>query len=265
MFNKIIIMIVVLYFIVTTVFADTIYLNSGKVIKGRIIEKTDKHIKIDFYGIESTYFLEDVKDIKEDEAEVYPVTQQQNNQSEADKSNSKVNSDFLKEKDAYYIPQNYNIKIKIPNGWKMLSSNINQEQFGIFKLTIKNMGLEPLVIFLNTKEGNNYIPMIALGVRPTRRDIAISERLNYIEEQLNQDASGGELIVVEKPRILNDGLIIKYSEKYEWAGDDVIRSEYIYQKEDNLFYILTFVWPKKAKNDYSALFDEIGGSMSSVK
>ena len=46
-------------------FAETIYLKSGKKVEGKITEKTDKYIKIDFDGISSTYWLDEIERIDE--------------------------------------------------------------------------------------------------------------------------------------------------------------------------------------------------------
>lgn len=51
------------------IFAETIILKSGKIIEGKIIERTDKYVKIDFYGVALTYFLDEIQNIGEQEAE----------------------------------------------------------------------------------------------------------------------------------------------------------------------------------------------------
>ncbi|MDD5432426.1 MAG: trypsin-like peptidase domain-containing protein [Candidatus Omnitrophica bacterium] len=45
------------------VFAETIVLKSGKTVEGKIVERTDKYIKVDFYGVQVPYFLNDIKSI----------------------------------------------------------------------------------------------------------------------------------------------------------------------------------------------------------
>lgn len=45
------------------IFAETIVLKSGKTIDGKIIERTDKYVKIDFYGVALTYFLDEIQSI----------------------------------------------------------------------------------------------------------------------------------------------------------------------------------------------------------
>ena len=45
------------------VFAESIVLKSGKTVEGRLIEKTNKYIKIDFQGVLLTYFLDEIESI----------------------------------------------------------------------------------------------------------------------------------------------------------------------------------------------------------
>lgn len=45
--------------------AETIVLKSGKTVEGKILEKTDKYIKIDFEGVSLTYSIDEVERIYE--------------------------------------------------------------------------------------------------------------------------------------------------------------------------------------------------------
>lgn len=45
-------------------YAETIALKSGKVVEGKITAKTDKYVKMDFHGVELTFYLEEIKEIK---------------------------------------------------------------------------------------------------------------------------------------------------------------------------------------------------------
>ena len=46
-------------------FAETIELKSGKVIRGKIIERTGRYVKVDVSGAVLTYFLEEIAKIEE--------------------------------------------------------------------------------------------------------------------------------------------------------------------------------------------------------
>jgi len=50
-------------------FADTVVLKSGQIIEGKIIENTGKYVKIDFEGVELTYFQEEITSIKQGKAD----------------------------------------------------------------------------------------------------------------------------------------------------------------------------------------------------
>lgn len=46
-------------------FAETILLKSGKTVEGKLIEKTDKYIKIDFAGVPLTYFFDEITSVND--------------------------------------------------------------------------------------------------------------------------------------------------------------------------------------------------------
>ena len=52
-----------------TLFADTVVLKSGQVVEGKIIENTNKYVKIDFDGVGVTYFQEEVASINQDKTD----------------------------------------------------------------------------------------------------------------------------------------------------------------------------------------------------
>jgi len=52
------------------VFAETITLKSGKTVEGKLIEKTDKYVKIDFLGVPITYFTDEIEKVVSDNSPV---------------------------------------------------------------------------------------------------------------------------------------------------------------------------------------------------
>ncbi|MBM3251389.1 MAG: hypothetical protein FJZ11_01230, partial [Candidatus Omnitrophica bacterium] len=50
-------------FLQNNTFAETIVLKSGKTIEGKIIERTDEDITIDFYGVPVPYFLDQIESV----------------------------------------------------------------------------------------------------------------------------------------------------------------------------------------------------------
>ncbi|MFA6282473.1 MAG: hypothetical protein WCY05_08260, partial [Candidatus Omnitrophota bacterium] len=54
------------------VFSESITLKSGKVIEGKIIEDTEKYIKLDYMGVALTYWKDDIERI-EKPSETAPI------------------------------------------------------------------------------------------------------------------------------------------------------------------------------------------------
>ena len=54
-------------------FAQTIYLKTGGSIQGKIVEKTDEYVKVDFLGVLLTYHSDEIKEIKDTEEDETPV------------------------------------------------------------------------------------------------------------------------------------------------------------------------------------------------
>lgn len=48
---------------VCTAYGDTLYLKNGKTVEGKILEKTDKYIKIDSVGVVLTYWMDEIEKI----------------------------------------------------------------------------------------------------------------------------------------------------------------------------------------------------------
>jgi len=53
-------------FLASTAFADTVYLNNGKSVSGKIIERTDDYIKLDFEGTSLTYWTDEIETIQQE-------------------------------------------------------------------------------------------------------------------------------------------------------------------------------------------------------
>lgn len=49
-----------------SIFAETVVLKSGKTVEGKLIEKTDKYVKIDFQGVPVTYFVDEIEKVVSD-------------------------------------------------------------------------------------------------------------------------------------------------------------------------------------------------------
>ena len=72
-------------FVVYPVYAETIVFKSGAAIEGKLLEKTDKYIKIDFQGVPLTYFFDEIESIDEIK-QVSSVETKKSSQENADAS-----------------------------------------------------------------------------------------------------------------------------------------------------------------------------------
>lgn len=92
--KKIVFFCICLILFVSSAFADTITLKSGKQVEGKILEKTAESVKIDFQGVELTYFLDEIDSINEEKimpaveaGETKPVLQEEISVKEATELN----------------------------------------------------------------------------------------------------------------------------------------------------------------------------------
>ncbi|MFH1458439.1 MAG: hypothetical protein ABIG31_04655 [Candidatus Omnitrophota bacterium] len=65
--NKIIFLCVAAVLCAVSAFADTVTLKSGQEIEGNIIERTDASVKMESYGVESTYTIDEINKINGEE------------------------------------------------------------------------------------------------------------------------------------------------------------------------------------------------------
>jgi len=55
------------------IFAETIVFKTGESVEGKLIEKTDKYIKIDFHGVPLTYFYDEIENIEANEVDLRSI------------------------------------------------------------------------------------------------------------------------------------------------------------------------------------------------
>ena len=110
--KKLIISMIAVFFLSSFCFAETIVLKSGETREGKIIERTDDYIKIDYYGATVTYFYEDIESI--DGRAVIPTLDTEKESGDKETSSSVMT--------AYsrYSNKNYGISITGPKGWSMI-------------------------------------------------------------------------------------------------------------------------------------------------
>lgn len=137
--------------------AETIILKSGKTVEGKIVEKTDKYIKIDFYGVPLTYFLDE---IVSDEEKAHPeeVVEETAESAVSKKYNDYLNSDF-------------GIMISYPADWYLWDSSedLQKQQpgmklFGVFLTKDKYDGNDEDLPFPNIQLMGFKMPIMIPGI-----------------------------------------------------------------------------------------------------
>jgi pentatricopeptide repeat protein len=103
------------------VFPQTIVLKSGKTVQGKIVDKTDRYIKLDIGGVILTYYLEDIATI--DEAGV--------SLSQTDKQTVSLSGKDPKEIFNQLSPAVVSISVKTATGEKILAGGFIADKEGI--------------------------------------------------------------------------------------------------------------------------------------
>lgn len=68
--------------------ADTVYLKSGKAVDCKVIEKTDSYAKVDYYGVELTFFSDEIDKIDQNQNVVTLTTEAKNPSVKTNKNTS---------------------------------------------------------------------------------------------------------------------------------------------------------------------------------
>ena len=187
--EKVFILALSLLLVSSMVFAETIILKSGKTVEGKIIERTDKYIKIDFYGVPLTYWLDDIDHIEGEEKlispNIEPLSASEEKRQESEIAKEKIRDNYVNEK--------YGITFQCPKGWYM---NVMEQKTGANEL---------LVIFskypLESKASPN--PNINLIVSDIST-LSITDPQEYMEKSYQYLPSNIEIDMAPKTIKVND-------------------------------------------------------------
>lgn len=152
--------------------AETIVLKSGKTIEGKIVEKTDKYIKIDFYGVPLTYFLDE---IVSEEEKAHPEEEGVGSEDIIKSAVSKKYNDYLN--------SDFGIRILYPADWYLRDSSkdLQKQQpgmklFGIVLTKDEYDGSDEDLPFPNIQLMGFKMPMMIPGMSTeTMADSIINE------------------------------------------------------------------------------------------
>jgi hypothetical protein len=113
--KKLVYLIIIMFLIINTAFAETVILKSGKRLEGTIVEKTDKYIKIDIgLGMPITYFLDEIENIEVSSA--------------PPKEKTETTLAEPKTADNIYLDEETGASLVFPEGWFVVSGKEKREQ-----------------------------------------------------------------------------------------------------------------------------------------
>lgn len=250
-------------------FAETIYLKSGKIVEGKLIEKTDDYIKIDFQGVSLTYFLDEIEAI---------------DGLKLDYSNNK--------KQNYYVNEEYGISVTGPKGWYKISGEelikIKKEaneaflkdwnekhkddhkaiEFGkAFIDSQDNFGKSLCDFFKEPKTPNKFIPHISLGILykiGSLKDINSEyELINHLNSK--QFFPSQKLISPVEEVIINNKKVVTYTVEVQTqlqsVSIEVKQRHYLFLK-NNFIIDLSCEAKKEEFNDNLPIFEKVINSGS---
>ncbi|MCM8831657.1 MAG: hypothetical protein NC918_05675 [Candidatus Omnitrophica bacterium] len=100
-----------LIFVSLPTFADVIRLKSGKTVEGKIIEKTDEYVKIDFLGVKLKYYFDEIEKLEEGSSKIIePTVTKDSSLFFADKTTTQLLTDT-----------NWNYSFKLLPSWSQMS------------------------------------------------------------------------------------------------------------------------------------------------
>lgn len=194
-------------------FAETVVLKSGKTVEGKLIEKTDKYIKIDFQGVPLTYYLDEIERVDENK-----LTSRQAEEKVSDNNDTE-----------WYNNADFNFMIKKLPGWGI---HENKSPRGAF--TILTLGFDKV-----SQEGN-FICTLIIFVKKLDMDkfhVKSDEEFIPLADSMTDAATErfDKLTLNRKTIFINNVLVREAKFEYKYKGD-------------SFFGQLMYFKPTKTKN-----------------
>jgi hypothetical protein len=198
-------------------FAETIILKSGQTIEGKLIEKTDEYIKVDFQGIVLTYFLDEINNIdglsiaknsiKFDKTKLVQKINQALVTITAEKDSEKyiLGNGFMFNESGVGITA-YHILLAATQSYKGFTIKVNFSDANSYAIEdiFKADSRKDICIFSINRNNTPYISFGDSG------NIAIEERIYFISNPESLTATISEGNVINK-RALQDTHYIQFS------------------------------------------------------
>lgn len=166
--------------------AEKVYLKSGKVIEGEITEKEEQYIKINYNGVNLTYWLDEIERIG-------------NQNSPSEVGISELISSDSSEK--FYYDKERNLKIAIPTGWVVIDKSNPKE---LAKEVSSNV---TGIICLFKQDFNLNTPLIVVSINFPSQEYNTIENYAVVlkERNLDRQRNSPGMEIIENAEVINLG------------------------------------------------------------
>jgi tetratricopeptide (TPR) repeat protein len=156
-------------------------------VEGKIIEKTEKYIKIDYYGAGLTYWMDEIDRIENIDSP-----------SEASREAiSKSGPTTSTDKEIYYSKE-HGLKIEVPKGWMVIDRNSPE------KLREETGGHTAGVICIFKESSADSSPLIYIKNNLLAQDYTIEDYAEFLKGQnLKIKQASPELDIIENGHVIN--------------------------------------------------------------
>ena len=243
MFKKIIIYPFLLFFIISPSLAETVYLKDGKTVEGKIIEKTDKYIKVEVSGVPVTFF---------------------NDQLQEDKGKS-IDTEIDipdKDKQGWYVNNEFMLRIKNILGWELKESKDIQN--GVSMLSLAFMKPSSAANFRNSLIIN--VSKINTPDKPVKKG---DEFIAYADSAIDSATKNFDKRNFDKRTISINNVGVREA-TFEWfdknINQNVISKLMFFEPvEISSGIVSVFILFKSNLEDYSSFQSDISTSLNSIQ
>jgi len=253
---------VLLCLMATMAFAETVVLKSGRTVKGAIIERTAKAVKLNISDISVTYWADEIERIEAEvpagasaDVQAGPAAPQTANDQLAAESEQPVSAGQAQ---GVYYNEKHGLRIVIPAGWEVIDEK-NPALFG--QVT---GGVSAGVICVLRQKEKEESPLVYVKSNLLAKSYTIEEYVATLAERNKQiAATNTSLSLLENARLVErDGR--KFSKSISEFKDPRGNETYVYYHflSGGMSYSVIGSLPSEQFAGYKTLFDDIAASVS---
>lgn len=216
MFKKLSFILFFCFYITAFSSAETVYLKSGKVMEGKIIEKTEKYIKMDYYGVELTYWMDEIDRVEDKSKSLFT----------ADSDKTITDSSEKEDEGKVYYARKYGLRFTVPFHWILIDEN-RPEQFEKESAGAGTGLICALKENLSEDASSIYVKCNFLTMMPQNTTIEDYAEKTIRQNNLQATYADPRLKIIENAHVLSIGGT-KVSKSIFKLVDSDIENAYIY-------------------------------------